>query len=255
MQFNKRIQYVTRHFQRMGLWQALVYFVQRSTKKKGELVRIKLKHLSDPFFLRNKSYDVHIFYQIFIAQELNIDYAGNVFTILDCGANIGLASLYFQSRFPGAKIISIEPDEDNYLLLKKNTNPYINIIPLRTGVYGADCNLFLVDIGEGEASYRVMEKASGYKVMSTIHCRTIDNIVAEFGFQHIDILKMDIEGSEYSCIIANDKQWVNNTRYLLVEFHNNMFPELAATALKNLQTLSKTYNHGEYTIFENCLKS
>jgi FkbM family methyltransferase len=31
-------------------------------------------------------------------------------TIVDLGANIGLAALYFGTRYPQAKILSVEPD-------------------------------------------------------------------------------------------------------------------------------------------------
>jgi FkbM family methyltransferase len=40
--------------------------------------------------------------------------------IIDAGANIGLATLWFKAQYPKATIISIEPDAENFAVLKEN---------------------------------------------------------------------------------------------------------------------------------------
>src|ERR1035437_596152 len=40
--------------------------------------------------------------------------------IIDCGANIGMATLYFNFIYPKANIFSFEPDPNTYALLEKN---------------------------------------------------------------------------------------------------------------------------------------
>lgn len=40
--------------------------------------------------------------------------------IVDCGANIGMAVLYFKYLYPGAKIECYEPDRETFLILQKN---------------------------------------------------------------------------------------------------------------------------------------
>jgi hypothetical protein len=44
--------------------------------------------------------------------------ADNVRVIVDCGANIGITSLFLAARYPRAKILSIEPHPENFALLK-----------------------------------------------------------------------------------------------------------------------------------------
>ena len=40
--------------------------------------------------------------------------------ILDCGGNVGLASLFFKRRFPGARITAYEADPAIFAMLKAN---------------------------------------------------------------------------------------------------------------------------------------
>jgi predicted O-methyltransferase YrrM len=40
--------------------------------------------------------------------------------VVDAGANIGLASLWFANQYPKAKIVCIEPDPENFRILKEN---------------------------------------------------------------------------------------------------------------------------------------
>lgn len=77
-----------------------------------------------PFIVRNQTSDVEIFEQIFIRQEYNFTVNKPPEVIVDAGANVGFASIYFASKYPNSKIIAIEPEESNFRLLKKNTDSY-----------------------------------------------------------------------------------------------------------------------------------
>lgn len=251
MNLLSRVKYIVKHIKKIGAFATLNYFIQRITVAKNVLIKVTVPGLLSPVLLRNKTYDINIFYQIFIAEELLFDFKGDINTIMDCGANIGLSTLYFRRKFPAAKIISIEPENNNYALLQKNTGGYSDIICINTGVYGSDCNLVLVDIGEGEASYRVMESAGHYKVIDNISCRGIDSLVNEYNLTGINILKMDIEGSEYACMFSSQIDWLKKTNYLLIEIHENMHPGMTNDIHKILPSGSTVSYNGEYTIITN----
>src|SRR5262249_52047297 len=55
--------------------------------------------------------------------------------ILDVGANIGCASIWFRANYPEAQIYAFEPDPDVYQYLKANTNSLPNI-----GTYNYGCH-------------------------------------------------------------------------------------------------------------------
>ncbi len=92
----------------------------------GRIYRISLAGYKDPVYIRGGgSSDAIVLYQIFGAGEYKLATAlESVNFILDAGANIGLASLYFLRRYPKAKIMAVEPDSANFELCRKNLEPY-----------------------------------------------------------------------------------------------------------------------------------
>ena len=65
--------------------------------------------------------------------------------ILDCGANIGITSLFFAARHPNARIYSIEPDPNNFVLLERNTRQEPRISPICGAIVGRACEQSLFD--------------------------------------------------------------------------------------------------------------
>ena len=56
--------------------------------------------------------------------------------VLDAGANIGASAIYFARRYPNARIFALEPEQENYDLLLRNTHRYHNIIPIKAALWG-----------------------------------------------------------------------------------------------------------------------
>src|SRR6478735_3004416 len=66
-------------------------------------------------YLRPRHTDYAILNQIFVDKQYLPNHSlSNVKVILDAGANIGLSALYFHQRFPDARIICLEPEEQNF---------------------------------------------------------------------------------------------------------------------------------------------
>jgi FkbM family methyltransferase len=78
----------------------------------------------------------------------------------------------------------------------------------------------------------------------SVEMKSLTKIMDELGHQHIDVLKMDIEGSEYDVIenILNSK--ISITQFL-IEFHDRFFPNGKA---KTKQIIGMFKRHG-YEIF------
>src|ERR1700761_5069168 len=64
--------------------------------------------------------------------------------IIDAGANIGAASLYFAATFPRARIIAIEPVRENYDMLVRNTQG-LDVIALHAALAVRPGHMEVVD--------------------------------------------------------------------------------------------------------------
>ncbi|HEY7772510.1 MAG TPA: FkbM family methyltransferase, partial [Marinagarivorans sp.] len=89
--------------------------------------RVELAECKHPFILRIPSSDVPTYQQVFIDREYQFKVSKQPKVIVDAGANIGLAAIYFANQYPNAKIIAIEPEKGNFDQLTANTKPYPNI--------------------------------------------------------------------------------------------------------------------------------
>src|SRR6185369_12585741 len=95
--------------------------------------------------LRLKTSDIATFKKIFLDREYDFPLEKKPETILDAGANVGFASVFFAQKFPTAKIVAIEPEASNFALLKKNSSPYPNIIPVQGALWNENKVIDLVD--------------------------------------------------------------------------------------------------------------
>src|SRR5437867_1587881 len=70
--------------------------------------------------LRPGGSDVGVLKKIFVNKEYTLPFDMNPRVIVDAGANIGMASLFFSQQFPEVRIIAIEPEPSNFAILQAN---------------------------------------------------------------------------------------------------------------------------------------
>ena len=135
--------------------------------------------------------------------------------IFDCGANIGITSLYLAARYPNARIYSIEPDPCNFVLLKRNVSQESRIIPICGALVSSPRAQVYLTTDAPAWGNSIANKKSGVAVNAC----TIDEICQKNGVEHIDLLKVDIEGAEKE-LFANG-QFLKHVGCGIVELHNN----------------------------------
>ena len=202
-----------------GAWATLRLVLNLVLVKLNLRSSIRLSKFCSTVHLRNGSSDIPVFRQIFLDNEyaLNIPPAG-IKTIIDGGSNIGLAAVYFARLFPEAKIIGIEPDENNYQLAVKNTKALPQVKLIKAGLWSKVCMLKTkFDSALGEWGITVEDEASG---TGGLQAFTIDHIMNEYKLDHIDILKLDVEGAEYEIFSSANPEWIRKTRYIVIELHD-----------------------------------
>lgn len=193
--------------------------------------------------LRPGSTDNCVFKQIFLQQDLNIPILDEiqVETVIDLGANIGLSSLYLANKFPDAKIIGVEPDESNGKMFKMNLNHYPNVDFILGAVRGDHENLEINDYGMGATGYETKPTMSVDGMPSI----TVSDIMKKYHWDKIDVLKMDIEGSEKSVFERNYKEWLPKTKVLFIELHERKSPGCTDTLKKAISNYNFNWKSSE----------
>jgi len=200
----------------------------------GNLMEFRRNELSAPFFLRAGTSDLGIYEQVFFDQEYDFSVAYPPKVILDVGANIGLASIYFANKYPDAKIIAIEPEGSNFELLEKNVDPYSNITPIQAALWGMNESISLVDPGLDKCGFMTQKEGAKEKNLGDILAKktdilarhqvpgmTVDKIMEDYNLLEVDILKIDIEGAEKE-VFKDTSAWIENVNAVIVELHERM---------------------------------
>lgn len=225
--------------------------------KYGKRLKDTTLHFSmarHPIHLRGIVSDREIFAQIFIQQQYKFFIPTAPATILDLGANVGLASVYFANLFPEAIILALEPEKANYEQACKNLAPYKKVSVLQAAVWYKPGQLSVYDKGHGEAAFMVEEPGyeQAQKPLSQVPAYTIPQLAEKLGTSSIDLIKMDVEGAEKELFENNADEWLPHTKMLVVETHDRYKPGTSKalfTALLRHRFLLEV--RGENLIFYN----
>jgi len=198
--------------------------------KTGSLSGIKMKGLRHPFAMRNNPSDYATFMEVLVRKEYSIPFPFTPNTIIDAGGNIGLTAVFFANQFPTATIITVEPDKNNFAVLSKNIAPYKNISAINKGIWTHTSFLNVIDTGRGENSFIVEEVST--PTATTAEAIAINEIMQQQQWKTIDLLKIDIEGTEKNIFEKGFEQWLPYTKVLFVETHDRMKKGCSAAVFK-----------------------
>ena len=136
-------------------------------------------------------------------------------TIIDVGAHHGETALSYQRFFPKSRIYCIEPCEDSFQELTRlqASNPRISAHKMAITDTCGTKKLYENELAVTNSLFPVSEKASATwgvgkiipKGIKEVSCTTLDHFAAEFDIDQINILKLDIQGSEYCAIMGASK--------------------------------------------------
>jgi FkbM family methyltransferase len=180
-----------------------------------------LRELNRYVTIRPGSSDLRCLAKVFVDYEYDIPFETNPRLIVDAGANIGLATLYFSSKFPETKIIAIEPEPSNYDLLVRNCSGMANVTLWHAAVWNTDTSL---QIANPDAEKWAFTVTPGTLNGSGIKALTIPQILAQSGHDTIDILKLDIEGAERELFRDGCEEWLPRVKMIVIELHDRFAP-------------------------------
>jgi FkbM family methyltransferase len=135
--------------------------------------------------------------------------------IIDCGAHVGLVSVYFKSVFPDARIVAFEPDPACFCALSANCSQFHDVILYQSAVW----------IERGTFSFSRVGVVGGYLSElahsdSRLPTITVSAVrLRDFLVEPVEFLKLDIEGSEFD-VLADCERNLHYVRRLFVELHS-----------------------------------
>ena len=216
---------------------------------------IEVAGIKNPVGVRPNTTDVFMFDEIFIRRDytLPFDLPSQPNVIIDGGANVGYASVWFANLFPNTTTVAIEPDIENYSLMHRNLCPYENVHPLRAALWHEDTYLNVLRDKPSEGALRhssIQVADNGSTGQDSVYAISINTIMSEMQLEHIDILKVDIEGSEKELFSRNFSGWVDKTNLIIVETHDRMKKGCSSAVNCALSADDfKRYRVGENDIF------
>lgn len=160
--------------------------------------------------------------------------AGKTPVIVDAGANIGAATLFFQSQFPQAHIVSIEPEPGNLKILQKNTAGCSHVHIMHAAIGSTDGFVSVINDGLGWSA-RTERSTTGLPII------TMKRALSVVPNSLPLIVKIDIEGFE-SDLFSDNIEWLDETFVVHIEPHDYAMP---ATSL----SFQRAMGRGDFEIF------
>ena len=165
--------------------------------------------------------------------------------ILDVGANSGQYARIARKAFPNAHIYSFEPNPAAFAKLQAAAKDLrINAIALGCANTPGRLPMFdrSADAGTPFATLvpGVLEQAGMNPVRFEVELTTIDLFCAEQGIDHVDLLKIDVEGSEKS-VLEGASAMLAQRKVRLVQFEFNEMNLLSRTTMDDIAALLPGY--------------
>lgn len=183
--------------------------------------------------LRRRSGDLFVFHEVLgdDAYRLPPALAPSVSTIIDAGAHVGLSTLALLEQCPHAQVLCVEPNAANVPLLRGNLRAYADRTQVVTGaLLDRSGPADLVRGGHSWAG-RVVSRAESDAARSgdsgavsrteeatAVRGYTLADVMAQAGFSDLDLLKLDIEGSEAG-ILGSATSPLQQVGMIIAELH------------------------------------
>ena len=203
---------------RLGPGRGLSTLVRSVFSPAGSL-RLPVPGTLDRLLLRARTADLLVYEHVFIAEEYRLALTSPPHVIVDAGAHIGCATVYFAHRYPDARIIAVEPDAENLRILRRNVCRLRNIVVLDGAVWSRSAWLEIANPKVASWAFQMREAESGRGIPGV----SMPDLMERFGLARIDLLKLDVEGAERE-IFRGAGSWIDRIRCIVIELHDRLLP-------------------------------
>jgi FkbM family methyltransferase len=165
-------------------------------KGRGYLVTV-VEHGRRFRFVVADASELEVLREVFLEREYALELQSEPTVILDLGSNVGASIVFFRARYPQARIVAVEPDPRAFARLRANVAQLDGVTVLNLAAAGADDRRPFYQATESWlSSLHLPEGESASSESIEVETRTLESLLAELGIDHVDLLKIDVEGAE-----------------------------------------------------------
>jgi FkbM family methyltransferase len=141
--------------------------------------------------------------------------------ILDCGANIGVFALYAASVAPRSRVFAVEPFPSTFQDLRENIklnrlDERVTCVSIALSASDGMVNMYAAP--EVPSQARQVIRPSGSDTVS-VPAMSLSSLLGRIGVDEVDMLKMDIEGSEHTALLHAEPGVLARCKRISVEYH------------------------------------
>lgn len=179
---------------------------------------VTVKHRSGMRLQVTEFGDLEAIWQIFLRRVYEVRPSDRV--IVDAGGNVGLFTCYASWRAPAARILTIEPFPSTVERLKvqladNRLDSRVTVLDRALSAAHSDVAMLL-----DTPSSQQKPVVSGSTTGRTVHVQSVPLSAALAGLpEHIDLLKMDIEGSEFEVLMNTPPATLRRFHRINLEHH------------------------------------
>jgi FkbM family methyltransferase len=170
--------------------------------------------------LRMRACDIYTVAEIFRERQYALARPlGPAPVIIDAGANIGVASAWFVLRHPDARVLAVEPVAENFAWLQRNFggDPGVELVHAALGARSGRAMMALA----GNSAEHTLVSGGGEGGDEAVDTRRLDELLAERGIDQVDLLKLDVEGSELDVLLGLGDR-LASVRAIVAEVHERL---------------------------------
>lgn len=191
-----------------------------------------------PVFYRQGTSDGGVIYEILFKGckseywHSRLPQSEEVETVLDIGANIGAATVFFSELYPNAKVHSFEPIPNNFRLLQKNAQsrnvgPRISCHSVALSDKDGELEMIHSPNESNDGGWSFYQRgATGSETKISVPVRKSGNFLRELGVNTVDVIKIDTEGAEKEILYGLDDEQLVSVKYIVGELHGERDFEL-----------------------------
>jgi len=213
----------------LGGWGAFTYCLAWALHR--PLIKTRIRGFKNAFIVRRDDSDIIVLHEVFVHHGSNVDLSWTPRYILDGGANTEFVAAMYARRYPGARILAVEPGTTNAGLIRRNCAEFPNIEVIEAGIWARSANLEIENPQDMSYGFRVREVPQ--PTPNSFRGLTIAELADRFGpGAIIDICKLDIEGTERELMRGGWESWIDRVRCIVVELHGQEARDLAEQFIK-----------------------